>query len=118
MRVSWLRLVLAILASYRLARMISKEEGPHLPLPMAEYQMGFFSWLRMIAGAYDYGPDKRPETNLGRGMDCPLCTGVYTSAFCLVLALFPSKLGDTFLGWLGISGAQVFLYQLSKDEED
>lgn len=100
------RLLLAVFACYRLASLISSEEGP----------AGVFSKLRAALGAYDYGPDGKPETNLGRGIICPLCTGVYLAGGLAVLVGLPSRVGDWLLVWLGVSGAQVFLENLTSDE--
>lgn len=110
------RIFLGIFAAYRLASMLSKDEGPYLGLWKDERQTGIFELLRIRLGVYDYGPDGLPETNLARGISCPLCTGVYLSLGMVLLAFAPSKLGDIFLGWMGISGAQVFLENLTSDD--
>lgn len=112
----YIRLFLAVFAAYRLASMVSKDEGPYLPVWKDERQTGIFEALRTRLGVYDYGPDGLPATNLARGLSCPLCTGVYLSAFFVGLALRPTKLGDWFLAWMGISGAQVFLENLTSDD--
>lgn len=111
------RLVLGVFATYRLASLSSSEEGPYLPFLYKDpKQMGIFKWIRMKAGAFSYGPDGLPETALGRGIACSLCTGVYISALLLLLIFYPSKIGDWFLAWMGISGAQVLLENLTSDE--
>ena len=111
-----IRLVLAVFAAYRLASMISKDEGPYLGLWKSPEQTGVFEYLRIHAGVYDYGPDGKPETNLARGISCPLCTGVYMSAAMVVLSFLPSTIGDLFLAWMAVSGAQVFLENLTSDD--
>jgi hypothetical protein len=109
--------VLAIFATYRLASMISKDEGPYLPFLYKDpKQSGVFEWLRMQLGVYDYGPDGKPETNLARGLSCPLCTGVYLSLVVVLLAYTSSKIAEFFLAWMGVSGAQVFLENLTSDD--
>jgi len=111
------RLILAVWAAYRLASLVSSDEGPYLPfLYKDKNQTGIFEWLRIRLGAYDYGPDGKPESNLGRGISCPLCTGVYISALLLLTVFFPSRVTDYFLAWMGVSGAQVFLENLTSDE--
>ena len=110
-----LRLFLAVFAAYRLASMISSDEGPYLGFTEPK-DMGIFEWIRMRLGAYNYGPDGKPATNLGRGITCPLCTGVYFAGAIVALVALPSTLGDLLLTWLGISGAQVFLENLTSDE--
>lgn len=110
-----LRVLLGIFAAYRLASLISSEEGPYLGLWKPK-EMGVFEKIRMELGAYDYGPDGKPQTSLGRGISCPLCTGVYLSGIVAAVTLLPSSVGDIFLTWFGISGAQVFLENLTSDE--
>lgn len=112
----YFRLLLAVWATYRLASMLSKDEGPYIPLWPDERQTGIFEWIRIHAGVYDYGPDGKPATNFARGLSCPLCTGVYIAAAMLFLVFRPFRLGDYFLGWMGISGAQVFLENLTSDD--
>jgi hypothetical protein len=111
-----IKIFLLILATYRLASMLSGEEGPYLSWPKSDSQEGIFEAIRTRAGAYRYGPDGKPETSLGRGVTCPLCTGVYISFFLLTLIFFPTRLGDMFLVWMGVSGGQVFLENLTSDE--
>lgn len=110
------RLVLAVFAAYRLASMISKDEGPYLGLWKSPEQTGVFEYLRIKAGVYDIGRDGRPESNLARGLSCPLCTGVYLSFAMVALAYLPFKLGEFFLAWMAVSGAQVFLENLTSDD--
>lgn len=111
------RIFLAITATYRLASMLSKDEGPYLPfLYRSEQQIGVFEEIRFQLGVYDYGPDGKPATNLARGLSCPLCTGIYISALVSTLLYRPTKIGDLFLTWLGVSGAQVFLENLTSDD--
>lgn len=112
-----LRLLLAVWATYRLASMLSKDEGPYLPfLYSDERQTGVFEKLREKLGVYDIGLDGKPDTNLARGLSCPLCTGVYLSGLLLGLVYRPTLVGDLFLSWMGISGAQVFLENLTSDD--
>lgn len=113
---SYLRFFLAIFATYRLASMVSKDEGPYIPIWPDAAQTGIFEQVRFRLGVYDYGPDGKPETNLARGISCPLCTGVYISFAILFCLFLPNKLGDVFLAWMGVSGAQVFLENLTSDD--
>ena len=110
------RLVLAVFAAYRLASMVSKDEGPYLGLWKSPEQIGVFEYIRTKAGVYDIGPDGKPETNLARGLSCPLCTGVYMSFAMVALAYLPFQLGHFFLAWMAVSGAQVFLENLTSDD--
>lgn len=111
-----IRWLLAVFATYRVASMISHDEGPHVGWPHSPNQQGFFEAIRTRLGVYDYGPDGLPETNLARGLSCPLCVGVYVAALVMLAVVWPSKVGDWFLGWLGIAGAQTFLENLTSDD--
>lgn len=115
-----LRIALSVLAAYRLASLVSHDEGPYLPfLYKDERQTGVFEWLRVRLGVYDYGPDGKPETNLARGLQCPLCTGIYFSALLMLLVFLPHKVKrvtDVFLAWMAVAGGQVFLENLTSDE--
>lgn len=96
------RLVLAALASYRLAQLIAVDEGP----------ASIFLRFRAFVGAYDYGPNGQPVTWVGRLFSCPYCIGVYTSILMAVMVLLPGTWIDVFLVVLGIMGAQCLLETL------
>lgn len=107
-----LRLALAVLASYRLARLIALDEGPKVPF--SKNEMGILARLRGKLGAYDYGANGEAKTNLGRGIACPLCVGLYTMWPCSALALWSSWGGDVALILLGLAGAQAWLWSVSE----
>lgn len=111
-----IRLFLAILSLYRLASLISSEEGPYIGWPKSEQQTGIFKAVRGKLGGYDLGQNGLPLTNLGRGIVCPLCTAAYLGLFIVVLLVKPTKAGDILLSYLGIWGSQVFLENLTSDE--
>jgi hypothetical protein len=116
-----IRIVFSVFALYRLASLISSDEGPYLPfLYKDEDQIGVFKWLRKKLGgedlAYDEHGDLKPRTNLGRGVICPLCTAAYLAVPVIVLLQFPTILGNLFLAWLGIWGVQTFLENLTSDD--
>lgn len=120
-----IRIFLAVFALYRLASLISSEEGPYLPfLYKTPNQDGIFIWVRKKLGAYDFvyiydkegNLETKIRTNLGRGISCPLCTAGYLAFPVILLLQFPTILGNLFLAWLGIWGAQVFLENLTSDE--
>lgn len=108
----WIRLLLAIFFTYRLAYMFSSEEGPYLGLWKDIRQTGVFEWLRMKWGVEDIGPDGQPEKNFPRGLSCPLCVGVWVSVLTVILVAFPTPFGDILLLLFGIAGAQIFLERL------
>lgn len=78
----WLRLVLSILACWRLAHLIAHEDGP----------FALVARLRARAGT----------SAAGRLMDCPYCLSLWIAA-PLALSL-ASSLPAWFLAWLAISG--------------
>lgn len=111
------RIIFAIFALYRLASLVSSDEGPYLPFLYKDpYQTGVFKWIRMRLGAYEYGPDGKPLTNLGRGISCPLCTAAYLAVPIIIFLQFPTVPTNLFLAWLGIWGVQTFLENLTSDE--
>lgn len=100
MRADPLRLVVAALATYRLARLLAWDEGP----------AGLFASFRRALGGEDIDLETgQPATNLGRGVTCPHCLGVWIAALLSLLSLYPSRLGDVFLAVFGLAGAQSYL---------
>lgn len=87
-----LEIILAILASYRVARMLALEDGP-------------FDLFTKIRNAVD--PNQL--TWLGRGLNCPLCLGFWIS-FVIAL-LVPCATWQGFvLNWLGIAGGMTVVH--------
>ena len=97
----WLLLALAILACYRLARLSAVDEGP----------AGVLMRLRIAAGGYDLGENGEPLTNIGRGMICPHCWGVWWAGV-LAVAVFGWQPPMSLLWWLAIAGGQSFLWSI------
>ena len=101
-----IRLIRLALATFRLALLISKEEGPAM----------IFVKLRAKAGAYNVGPSGIPTTNLGRGVSCPYCVGVYAAVFFLVLEAIP--FGDRITDFFAVAGLQSLFQSLSEGLQD
>jgi len=95
----WVRLLLAGLATYRVARLIAIDEGP----------FSVFQRLRDVAGTYDLGENGQPVSGLGRGLGCPYCVGLYVAVLAAAAVAFPSWLGDLVMLWLGLAGAAAYL---------
>jgi len=85
--VTALQIGLAILAVYRIAHMIAREDGP-------------FDVLARIRGRID--PEQK--TWVGRGINCVLCL-----SFWLSLVVF--ALGGSWLEWLAVAGGVLVLYK-------
>ena len=103
-----LQFVVVVLATYRLASLLAREEGPYIPLGTlkdGKFQTGVFERLRQLAGAYG-----EQSTSLSRGVQCPLCIGVYAAA--LIIVLWSVPYADLAVIWLGVAGGAKFLYQL------
>lgn len=89
-----LEIILAILATYRIARMIAIEEGA----------FGVFEWVRSKV-------DPRQNTWLGRGMNCPMCISFWVAlAFTFLIQVASLQL--FLVTWLGIAGGAVIVYQV------
>lgn len=90
---------MAALAVYRVARMVALEEGP----------FALFERVRDWAGAYEYGENGLPVSNLGRGISCTLCVAVWVAAPMACLVIWKTAAGVWVIVWLALSGAQVLL---------
>ena len=87
--------LLAILAAYRVARMLALEDGP----------LDVFAHLRARL-------DPEQTTWLGRGVNCPLCIGFWVSL--IFAAMLPFADWQTFIiTWLAIAGGQTFLHEVA-----
>lgn len=95
----WVRWILAALSCYRLAQLVTLDDGPG----------DVFAWLREKAGAYQYGNDGRPFTSIGRLMACPFCIGIWAALPCAMMALQHNAASDVILAIFGIAGAQAAL---------
>lgn len=95
----FLALLLAMLAVYRLARLVADEDGP-------------FDVFARLRGAID--PDQ--ATWIGRGLVCPLCVGFWL-ALPAALALGVWGVYDAWLWplwWLAIAGGACWLHRLAE----
>ena len=103
-----LRLILAILTCYRLARMIALDDGP----------LFVFEHIRQMVKvkadneAYNLGK----WHNLSEGLACPYCVGIWLSLPLLALLIWPTVYGDWFLVLLAISGGQAFMQSQDKNK--
>ncbi len=86
---------LGSLATFRIALLISEEEGP----------AGMFRRLRKLPPSH---------SNARRGLSCPWCVGVYSSALvCTGLWLLDVFPGEQWaLWWLAVAGGAVGLNQM------
>lgn len=87
--------LLAVFAAYRIARIIAMEDGP----------ADVFQRIRERVD-----PTGEQKTSLARGINCPLCVGVY-AAFLMALLLRVDSWQMFLLAWFGIAGAQTLLHR-------
>ncbi len=117
-QLSPIRMVMTILAVYRLALLFSRDDGP----------LFIFRRIRLYADKkavleqgerrekFEENDDRillGPWSNFNEGIFCPMCVGLYMSALCVALLFFPTILGDIFLGIFGLAGGQSFLQKVS-----
>ena len=93
-------LLLIGLATYRLARLLVVDDGPG----------DCFLRLRAWAGCYEYGPDGRAWTDLGRALNCQHCTSLYVSAVAVALWL----VWPWALVWLAGLGLASVLFEITR----
>ena len=82
-----LQIILAILAVYRVAHMIAKEDGP-------------LDVLAKIRGKVD--PEQKAW--IGRGLNCVACLSFW-------LSLVAFALGGSWLEWLAVAGGVLVMYK-------
>ena len=76
-RAAWLDLIVLCLATWRLSRMVTEEDGP----------AGLFTKVRESTGAEDNGVMMPWDelSSLGRLTQCPYCISVWLSLFLIIL---------------------------------
>lgn len=92
-----LSLLLLGLATYRLARLVTIDEGP----------FSIFFRLRYLMGVYDLGENGRPASVWGRAFECPHCIGIY--AAIILWAIQSTSGGTVVVAVLAVAGLQSFL---------
>jgi hypothetical protein len=91
----WFRLAIAVLATWRLARLIAAEDGP-------------FDVIVRIR-------EKAGGGLAGRLMDCPYCLSLW---FAAPAALLVAPIGWAWgLAWLAVSGGACFLERLTDGKQ-
>lgn len=118
-----LRLILAILTCYRLARMIAEDDGPLFLFKRVRYwanEKGYHEAIDNNA-LLQHSPVKIRDNwfgkwhNLSEGLSCPYCVGVWLSLPIFAIVLWPNYYTDLFLLLMAISGGQAFLQSLGKE---
>lgn len=102
----YLKLILAILAAYRLGRLIPDEEGPLWIFPRLHDYTDRQRVDEQARGIV-YGP----WASLDEGLRCPYCVGMWAALLLAILVRWPTPLGDWLLWGLGIAGGQTLLQE-------
>lgn len=92
---SWLALVMASLAVYRVARMITQEDGPFDGFTRLRTAMGQATWL-------------------GRGFHCVLCLSFWLSWIAVAMVISPLLWREYILTSLGVAGGAAVIYQVAR----
>lgn len=105
----YLRLIVAILAVYRMAQLFPADDGP----------LFLFRRIRTFAERKALVDQKAGRflslwNNINEGVQCAYCVGFYAGILAAVLVAWPTAAGDLFLLWMGLSGGQAFLEKVSK----
>jgi hypothetical protein len=89
-----INIILAALASYRLAILISNDTVPFEP-------------LRLYIGKY--ANKSKLGYYLAEGINCHHCVGMWTSLFFCLLVIKPKTLKDLLVYWFAVAGLQIKL---------
>ena len=102
---SWVRVILAAFACYRLAQLVAIDDGPFY----------VFQRLRTFVGrkasADCLKEDRRACLwyNVAQLVNCPYCLGIWFALALAPAVMWPTIIEDLALLVLGIAGAQCFL---------
>ena len=91
--------LLACLASYRIARMLAREEGP----------FGLFTALQGLGATQ--------RTWWQRGLQCPLCIGFWVAPLVVLLVWGPLPWAIFVLRWLAVAGGAAWLQMTERGDE-
>ena len=94
-----MEIILAALATYRLANMLVEDDGPFRVLAI----------LRERIAGRAVTTKREPWMSLLGLVTCRLCVGVWMAALCGGLVLADTMAGNAFLLVFGLAGAQAFL---------
>ncbi len=117
-QLSLIRIVITILAVYRLALLFSRDDGPLFIFKRLRLYIDKKAVLEQDKRREEFEEnDDRillgPWSNFDEGVFCPICVGVNMSALCIALLFLPTIPGDIFLGVFGLAGGQAFLQKVS-----
>ena len=115
-----LRLILACLTCYRLARLVARDDGPFFLFKQVRYWAKDRAYKEaIIAGRIDNKDTAKPTINdrhygkwhtLAEALDCPYCVGVWVSIPLFLFVIYPMTVSDLFMLLMAISGVQAWLW--------
>jgi hypothetical protein len=94
-----MKIILAALATYRLANLLVEEDGP----------FRIFAIVRERITGKAVVTKREPWKSLSGLVTCHLCAGIWMAALCAILVTAESQAADAFLLIFGLAGAQAFL---------
>ncbi len=101
MEIDIFRLAIAILATFRIARLLPLDDGP----------LYIFERIRIFTGKMAVA--EKGELgfwhNFNDAVLCPYCQGLYFAFLCILLLIYPTIYGDIFLLIFALAGAQTLL---------
>ena len=122
-QLSSIRIVITILAVYRLALLFSHDDGllfvfKRIRLYTDKKAILEQGKLRDEFEDGEFEDEEKillgPWSNFNEGIFCPMCVGLYMSILCTALLFLPTIPGDIFLGIFGLAGGQTFLQRKSE----
>lgn len=101
MEIDYFRFTLAILATFRIARLLPLDDGP----------LYIFERVRMLASKKVVAEQNELGFwhNLNDAILCPYCQGLYLAIACAILLFIPTIYGDVLLVIFALAGAQSLL---------
>ncbi len=122
-KVSPLRIIIAILAIYRLARLFSRDDGPFFAFKRIRLYTDKKAQLeqeklRVRFENKEFEDEETillgPWSSANEGIFCPFCVGLYIAVLCRRMLFFPTAFGEIFLGIFALAGAQTLLQSWSE----
>ncbi len=122
-KISPLRIVIAILAVYRLARLFSRDDGPFFVFKRIRLYIDKEAQLEQkeLRDRFknkEFEDEEKillgPWSSANEGIFCPFCVGLYMAILCRAILFLPTALGEMLLGIFALAGAQTLLQSWSE----
>jgi hypothetical protein len=116
-----LRLILAILSCYRLARLIARDDGPLFWFKRVRYWAKDKAWkeaektgnlIRTVQPMLIHDRYYGKWHSLAEALECPYCIGIWLSIPLLLFVIYPTQPADLFMLLMAISGGQAWLWEM------